>query len=59
MTTVADTDNGVVFADILNSPKSSLPSTGGIGTKLFYIFGSALMILAAIAFVVKMRFSRK
>ena len=59
VTTVADTDNGVVFADILNSPKSSLPSTGGIGTKLFYIFGSALMILAAIAFVVKMRFSRK
>ncbi|MBQ3933506.1 MAG: LPXTG cell wall anchor domain-containing protein [Lachnospiraceae bacterium] len=44
---------------MLNSPKSSLPSTGGIGTKLFYIFGSALMILAAIAFVVKMRFSRK
>ncbi len=59
VTTAADTDNGVVFADILNSPKSSLPSTGGIGTKLFYIFGSALMILAAIAFVVKMRFSRK
>ena len=59
VTTVADTDNGVVFADILNAPKSSLPSTGGIGTKLFYIFGSALMILAAIAFVVKMRFSRK
>ncbi len=59
VTTAADTDNGVVFADILNAPKSSLPSTGGIGTKLFYIFGSALMILAAIAFVVKMRFSRK
>ena len=59
VTTAADTDNGVVFADILNSPKSSLPSTGGIGTKLFYIFGSALMILAAIAFVVKMRLSRK
>lgn len=59
VTTAANTDNGVVFADILNTPKSSLPSTGGIGTKLFYIFGSALMILAAIAFVVKMRFSRK
>lgn len=44
---------GTVSADIKNTPKSSLPTTGGIGTKLFYIVGGAMMFAAAALLVVK------
>lgn len=49
----ADPTNGTVNAVIKNTPKSSLPTTGGIGTKLFYIVGGAMMFAAAALLVVK------
>ena len=34
-----------------------IPATGGIGTKLFYIIGASLAVVAAVLLVVKKRMS--
>ncbi len=44
-------------ADIANSKGTMLPATGGIGTTLFYVFGSIMVLGAAIFVVVKKRMS--
>ncbi len=46
---------GVVSATITNTAGSNLPSTGGMGTKLFYVVGGLLMAGAAIVLVIKKR----
>jgi LPXTG-motif cell wall-anchored protein len=40
---------------IENAQGSTLPSTGGIGTKMFYLFGSAFVIGASTFIVTKKR----
>ena len=40
---------------IINEKGNVLPSTGGVGTTLFYVFGSMLVIAAAVYFVTKKR----
>ena len=40
---------------IANNKGSTLPSTGGMGTKLFYTIGGILMAGAAIVLVVRKR----
>ena len=47
-----DGDGGV---HILNEAGALLPTTGGMGTTLFYVGGGALMAAAAVLFVVKKR----
>lgn len=42
-----------VEAHVANSDGSFLPSTGGMGTTLFYVCGTALMVAAVILFVAK------
>ncbi len=44
-------------ADITNNQGSTLPSTGGIGTTLFYIGGGILVLAAVILLVTKRRMS--
>lgn len=44
-----------VTAQVLNKSGSFLPSTGGIGTTIFYIVGGVLLAAAAIWFVVSRR----
>lgn len=51
--TVNDAMIGV--APIYNTPGSSLPTTGGIGTTIFYIVGGVLVLGAGAAFVMKRR----
>ena len=43
--------------DIVNSTGSELPSTGGIGTTIFYIVGGVLMVAAVVLFATKKRMS--
>ena len=47
---------GLIYvAPIYNTPGSSLPATGGMGTTIFYIVGGVLVLGAAAAFVMKRR----
>lgn len=49
------TATGVISANVENTSGSTLPSTGGMGTKLFYTIGGILMAGAAIVLVVRKR----
>lgn len=49
----ADTDTGMLSADIANYRGSELPSTGGMGTMMFYVVGGCIM--AAVCFVLVKR----
>lgn len=51
------TDNGGV--QITNNSGTELPSTGGMGTTIFYVLGSILVIGAAVLLVTKKRMSMK
>lgn len=52
------TDN-MLDANIVNQKGSLLPSTGGIGTTIFYIVGAVLVIGAGIILVTKKRMSNE
>lgn len=55
-----DTSLGGIFsANIINKSGSLLPSTGGIGTTIFYVVGAILVIGAGVMLVVKKRMSRE
>lgn len=43
----------------VNSKKSSLPSTGGMGTTLFYIGGGTLVAVAGVFLIVKKRMNKR
>ena len=44
--------------DVLNLTGTELPSTGGIGTTIFYVLGGALVLGAAILLITKKRMNR-
>lgn len=46
---------GIFAADVINQSGSLLPSTGGIGTTIFYVVGGILVIGAGILLVTKRR----
>ena len=52
-------ENGIVHVTVINNSGSELPSTGGIGTTLFYVIGAALIIGAGVLLVTKKRISNK
>lgn len=45
--------SGEIFGQIINQKGSVLPSTGGIGTTVFYIIGSALVLGAGVLLATK------
>ena len=63
--TTKDSSNNYVFsyvaadeafeAEIVNNKGTELPSTGGIGTTIFYVAGSILVLAAAILLITKRR----
>ena len=55
----ADLSTGAVSTDIIDQRGSSLPSTGGIGTTIFYVIGSVLVIGAGVLLITRKRMSRK
>lgn len=57
--TVSDNGNKLTLAPVTakvnNNSGTELPSTGGIGTTIFYVVGSALLIGAAVLLIAKKR----
>ncbi|WP_295078761.1 isopeptide-forming domain-containing fimbrial protein [Ruminococcus sp.] len=51
--------SAAVEFDVVNNVGTTLPSTGGIGTKLFYIIGSLLVAGSVVLLVTKKRMSVK
>ena len=50
-------DTGIITTDIENKEGTTLPSTGGIGTTIFYIIGAILVIGAGVVLVTRRRMS--
>ena len=61
VTTTVNEDNPQAGLSIKveNNKGTSLPSTGGIGTTLFYVIGGGLMAVAAVLLVAKKRMNNK
>ncbi|MCI8729683.1 MAG: isopeptide-forming domain-containing fimbrial protein [Lachnospiraceae bacterium] len=53
----ATNNEGIFAANVINKSGSTLPSTGGIGTTIFYIIGGILVVGAAILLITKKRMS--
>lgn len=56
---VNDVEQPSVSIQVANNKGSTLPSTGGIGTTLFYVIGCGLMAVAAVLLVTKKRMNSK
>lgn len=54
-TLTANKDSGKVSTTIVNTSGASLPSTGGIGTTLFYVGGGVLVAGAGVLLITKKR----
>lgn len=52
---VTDKEDEVTEVKVLNKSGSILPSTGGMGTTLFYIFGAILVIGSGVVLITKKR----
>lgn len=50
-----DVNSGIVSTTVKNNKGSVLPSTGGIGTTIFYVCGGIIVAAAAVLLIVKMR----
>ena len=50
---------GIAGITVANNKGNTLPETGGIGTTIFYVLGSVLVIGAAVLLVTKKRMSTK
>ena len=55
----AEAPQGVDEVKILNQSGTELPSTGGMGTTLFYVLGSVLVVGAVVLLVTRKRMSNK
>ncbi|HBB61419.1 MAG TPA: fimbrial protein [Lachnospiraceae bacterium] len=54
-----DATTGKISTDVIDQKGSSLPSTGGIGTTIFYVIGSVLVIGAGVLLVTRKRMNKK
>lgn len=50
-------DEGKITTSVENKTGTQLPSTGGVGTTLFYVVGSAFVVVAGVLLVTKKRMS--
>ena len=50
-----NTTDGSLTTDIVNRIGSQLPSTGGIGTKIFYVLGAVLVLVAGVLLITRKR----
>lgn len=56
---VNDVEQSSLSVEVKNNKGSILPSTGGIGTTIFYVIGGGLMAVAAVLLVTKKRMNSK
>ncbi len=56
--TVDGTESNTLSINVINKEGSTLPSTGGMGTTLFYILGGLLVVGAGVALVTKKRMNK-
>lgn len=54
----ANATNGSLSADVINNAGTTLPSTGGMGTTIFYVVGGGLMAVAVVLLVTKKRMEK-
>ncbi len=54
-TTEGNTETGIVSTTVVNNAGTVLPSTGGIGTTLFYVIGGVLVLAAIVLLVTRRR----
>lgn len=52
-----DLESGIVSTNVQNNKGATLPETGGIGTTIFYVAGSILVLGAAVLLITKKRMS--
>lgn len=57
ITFTKDVSAGSLSSDVVNKAGTTLPETGGMGTTIFYILGSVLLVGAAILLITKKRMS--
>lgn len=57
-TGTGDTSTGIAGITVKNNKGATLPETGGMGTTLFYVVGSVLVIGAAVLLITKKRMSK-
>lgn len=50
---------GVDEVKVLNQSGTELPSTGGMGTTIFYVLGGVLVLVAVVLLVTKKRMNKK
>lgn len=55
LTFTSNTTEGSLSADVINQSGSTLPSTGGMGTTIFYVLGGILAVTAIVLLVTKKR----
>ena len=58
-TTVTIGATNTFVAKVNNNSGTVLPSTGGIGTTIFYVVGSILVVAAGVLLITKKRMSRE
>ncbi len=56
--TVDDKPTGYIATTIVNFKGSVLPSTGGIGTTIFYVIGGILMVGAGVILISRKRMDK-
>ncbi len=54
-----DVTTGTLTTNVINKKGSTLPTTGGIGTTIFYVIGSVLVLGAAVLLITKKRMSAR
>lgn len=59
ITFTPDKGTGALTTDIINKSGTVLPSTGGMGTTVFYVVGGGLMAVAVVLLVTKKRMENK
>ena len=59
ITFTPNTDKSELATTVVNKQGSTLPSTGGIGTTIFYVVGVVLMLGAGVLLITKRRMSAK
>ena len=57
--TVADLSSLTITQKVENSTGSQLPATGGMGTTIFYVLGTILVLGSVILLITKKRMSAK